>query len=328
MPRTSVSFVIPTFRRPDALRTTLDAVLAVEHSSALCEVIVVDNAGDPATEEVVRRHAGSSIPVRYVTESRGGVASARNHGARVAGGELLILLDDDIVVEPSHVRDHLELRRHYGDGLAGGNWEFATGTLTALGRTPFGRYRIALDRGFRGAPDGRQLDPNRWEVQALAACNLALSRELFWDLGGFDEEFPFAGVEDREFSLRATRSGCRLIRDDGIRLLHNDQTITLEQFCLREQRSAQTMAVLSRKHPDSERGREFAAVNGPIGFGEPVAVTAKKLTKLALATPPLIRLLHATVHALERLALGERTMARLYSGVVGVHIFRGFRGGS
>jgi GT2 family glycosyltransferase len=195
-----------------------------------------------------------------------------------------------------------------------------------LRQTPFGRYRLGLDTGFRQLPDGRRLEPGRWEVEALAACNLAISRQLFWDLGGFDEEFPFAGVEDREFSMRATRAGCRLIRDDSIQLLHNDQTMTLEQFCLREERSAQTMAVLARKHPDSARGRTFAAVNGPITAGEPARASAKKLTKLALATPPLIGLLHAAVHAIERLRLSERLMARLYSAVVGVHIFRGFRG--
>lgn len=326
MPLPSVSFVIPTFRRPDALSTTLDAVLAVKHPSEVCEIIVVDNAGERATEDVVRRAAESRIQVRYAVESRGGVARARNHGARLAGGELLILLDDDILVDPSHVRRHLEARQRYGDCLTGGDWTFATKTLEALGQTPFGRYRVALDRAFRGAPDGRQIDQDRWEVEALAACNLAISRRLFWDLGGFDEDFPFAGVEDREFSMRATRAGCRLIRDESIELRHNDQTITLEQFCLREERSAQTMAVLAQKHPDSERGQIFAAVNGPITVGQPATVIAKKLAKLALATPPLIRLLHLTVHAMERLRLGERMMARLYSGVVGVHIFRGFRG--
>ena len=96
----SVSFVIPTFRRPDALRATLDAVLAVEYPPGLCEVIVVDNAADAATEAVVRGYAGVAIPVRYVAESRGGSATARNQGARVATGELLILLDDDILVMP------------------------------------------------------------------------------------------------------------------------------------------------------------------------------------------------------------------------------------
>jgi GT2 family glycosyltransferase len=322
----SVSFVIPTFRRPEALGATLDAVLAVEHPPELCEVIVVDNAPDPATATLVRSRSDHAIPVRYEVHSRGGSASARNHGARVAAGELLILCDDDILVEPSHVTRHLETRERYGDCLVGGNWRFAQNTLEALMRTPFGRHRIALDQRFRGSPDGHPLAENCWEVETLAACNLMISRAVFWELGGFDDEFPFAGAEDREFSIRATRAGCRLIRDDGIRLLHNDQTITFQQFCLREERNAQTIAVLARKHPESERSRTFAAVNGPIRLGEPAGVSAKKLAKLMLATPPLLRLLHATVRPLERLGLSERTMGRLYSALVGVHILRGFRG--
>ncbi len=321
----TVSFVIPTFRRPDALRATLDAVVAIEYPSRLCEIIVVDNAGDEASAAVVRSYAGSAIPMRHVVQTSGGSARARNHGARIADGDLLILLDDDILVEPSHVRRHLDTRELYGDCLAGGNWQFAAGTLAALGGTPFGRYRVALDRRFRGTPDGRQLDRDRWDVDALAACNLTISRRLFWELGGFDEEFPYAGVEDREFSMRAVAAGCRLIRDDGARLLHNDQTITLAQFCVREERSAQTMAVLARKHPDAERSRTFANVNGPITAEDSPAAIAKKLLKSLLATPPLIRLMHAAVPAVEKLQLSERSMERLYSAVVGVHIFRGFR---
>lgn len=324
----TVSFVIPTFRRPDALRATIGRVLAVEHPAELCEVIVVDNDGVGAAEAVVRSYAGSRIPVRCEVEPRGGVARARNHGARQAVGELLIFCDDDILVEPSHVQRHLSARARYGDCLVSGKWRFAPGTLEALGRTPFGRYRIALDQRFRGLADGRRLEGERWEVEAFEANNLLISRRLFWDLGGFDEEFPFAGIEDRELSMRATRAGCRMIRDDSIRLLHNDQTVTLEQFCLREERSAQTIGVLARKYPDVERGATFTAVNGPITASDPLARVAKKVVKQLLATPALIGLLPRLVHALERLRLGERAMARLYSGVVGVHIFRGFRAAS
>lgn len=324
MPPT-VSFVIPTFHRPDALRATLDAVLAVDYPPDACEVIVVDNAEDLATERMVRAYMGGTIPVFYEAEARGGSARARNHGARVAAGELLILLDDDILVESSHVRQHLETRERYGDCLIGGTWKFAPETVKALKRTPFGRYRSALDDRFRGTPDGRQLDRHCWQVDGLAACNLLISRDLFWQLRGFDEEFPFAGAEDRDFSMRAIQAGRQLIRDDANRLLHNDQTVTLQQFCLREERSAQTAAVLARKHPQDERGRSFAAVNGPISLRDPIGLTAKKLVKLALAPSPVIRLLHATVPMAERLPLSPRTMGQVYSRLIGVHIFRGFR---
>jgi hypothetical protein len=54
-------------------------------------------------------------------------------------------------------------------------------------------------------------------------------------------------------------------------------------------------------------------------------VTVKKLLKVMLETPPMMRLLHAGVRASERLGLGEPAMGRLYSGLVGIHIFRGFR---
>ena len=321
----SVSFVIPTFRRPDALRTTLDAVLAVEYPSELCEVIVVDNAGDEATEAVVRSYC--EVADTRALRGRRPAAARRARATTAPGsraGELLILCDDDIVVEPSHVRTHLDTREQYGDCLAGGNWDFAPSTLAALQGDAVRPLPLALDRRFHGVPDGRQLDGDRWEVEALRRLQPGDLAAPVLGARRIRRGVSVRRVEDREFSMRAIRAGGRVIRDDGIRLLHNDQTITFEQFCLREERSAQTIAVLARKHPDAERSRTFTAVNGPITDGDRPVAIAKKLFKRLLATPPLISC--CTDGARRREARAWRPdMGRLYSGVVGVHIFRGFR---
>jgi glycosyltransferase involved in cell wall biosynthesis len=49
----SFSIVAPTFRRPDALRKTLQAVLSVEYEPGRYEVIVVDDGDDDSTARVI-----------------------------------------------------------------------------------------------------------------------------------------------------------------------------------------------------------------------------------------------------------------------------------
>jgi GT2 family glycosyltransferase len=323
----TVSFVIPTHRRADALRQTLERVTAVEHPPDALEVIVVDNAGERATEQVVAAFGAGAVPVRYERATEGGAAAARNHGARVSRGELLILLDDDILIEPSHVARHLKLRSSYGDCVSGGDWRLPDETITALQHTPFGRFRLALERRYRDGEPGESLDPDRWQVPMLAACNLALVRDRFLELGGFDERFPYAGVEDRELSMRIRIAGLRLIRDDSIRLVHNDQLLTIEQFCAREQRSAATVAVLARIHPEADRGRAFAAVNGPVSRTDPPGLVARKLIKSVLAVPAAAVTTRWALGAVEPM-LSDRVLARLYAALVGVHIQQGFRDGA
>jgi GT2 family glycosyltransferase len=320
----TVSFVIPTHRRPDALRQTLARITLVEHPPDALEVIVVDNAGERATEQVVAAFVAGSVPVRYERSPEGGAAAARNHGARVAGGELLILLDDDVLIEPSHVRRHLELRQRYGDCVSGGDLRLSEEVVDALQRTPFGRFRLALERRYRAGEPGEPLGAERRQVPMLASCDLAIARERFLALGGFDERFPYAGVEDRELSTRMCDAGLRLIRDDSIHLAHNDRRLTLEQFCAREERSAATVAVLARIHPEADRGREFAAVNGPVSRADRPGLVARKLVKRALAVPPVTAVAFRVVHAISRVA-PDRMLIPMYQALIGAHIQRGFR---
>src|SRR5688500_16831171 len=91
---TFVSMVIPTFRRPEALRATLESVMAIDYPADAYEVIVVDDGSGDRTPEVVRSFERPAPRVRCVEQPNSGVARARNQGAALATGELLIFLDD------------------------------------------------------------------------------------------------------------------------------------------------------------------------------------------------------------------------------------------
>ena len=79
-----ISFVVPTFRRPDALRVTLETLLRVDYPAERMEIVVVDDADEKRTREAIASLSDRSVEITYLGQSSSGVATARNRGARAA----------------------------------------------------------------------------------------------------------------------------------------------------------------------------------------------------------------------------------------------------
>jgi GT2 family glycosyltransferase len=317
----SFSVVVPTFRRPDALQLTLDALAALRYPDGHVEVVVVDDGSGDATPHVVRGRDG----VRLVQRANGGAAAARNAGAREATGDYVLFVDDDIIVESEHLMRHVAVHDRHPNALVNGEWQFAPWTVKALAATPFGRYRLALEEEFRAGAPMQKLADGCLRLEVIPSQDLSLRRELFWRIGGFDEDFPAAGAEDQEFSYRAREAGAMLLRDPSIRMLHNDSRVSLEDFCRREERSARTVPFLARRYPQAGAAVSYAAVNAAISRADTSGATARKLVKSGLAREPFLGLLRATIHGLERIGVSDQLLKRSYATLAGLHIFRGYR---
>jgi GT2 family glycosyltransferase len=321
------SIVVPTFRRPAALRQTLAALLALDYESDRYEIIVVDDDGGCAAADVVRQQDPGAVSVRVETQLQMGAARARNRGAQVASGDVLLFCDDDMMLAPGDLRARAETLSRHSDVAVSAAWQFGPGQMRALRASPFGRYRIELERRFQREVAGEALadDPECLRMELVAANNLALRRARFWEVGGFDEAFPFAGAEDQDFSLRARAAGMTLLLDTRILCFHNDNRLTIDHYCAREQRSAQTMAVLARKYPEQLASSRYVRENRPVERGDPPGLLAKKLLKAALATGPSLAAIHRLVRLLELAHVPDGQLRRAYSGLLGLHLFRGFR---
>jgi glycosyltransferase involved in cell wall biosynthesis len=326
-PLPTVSIVVPTYRRPDALGRTISALVDQDYPADRYEVIVVDDgSGDSTPDVVAALQETSGAKLIYLRQDNAGAATARNHGARAASGELLIFVDDDIVVERSHIRDHLRARGD-GDPLVNGHWEFPDELTEALEATPFGRFRLGVERWVKDGIVKVAVEEFLESPSAVTACNLSVRKDAFWQLGGFDEDFPFAGYEDQELSFRAVNAGRSLLYDRRIHLLHNDQRLTLGQFCERQRRGACTAVYLARRHPAEFAARPIITENGPLVRQDPIPVMAKKTLKRLMTWRPALRAIHAGVHGLEKLAPDSRLLQRAYWSLAGLHIFLGVRDG-
>src|ERR1017187_1820515 len=95
-----ISICICTFNRSQSLRRTLDSLTSQNDIKAgTVEVLIVDNNCTDDTQEMVEAFR-ERLPIRRVTESRQGLAHARNKAVLEFRGDVLLFTDDDIRLGP------------------------------------------------------------------------------------------------------------------------------------------------------------------------------------------------------------------------------------
>ena len=117
MGRPSISVVIPTRGRPQAISRCLAALGRTALSAAEIEMIVVGDGMDVSPPPPV---AGESIPVVWLRQPHRGPAAARNAGAAAASAPVLAFTDDDCAPTPDWVEQILTRSSTEPNAVIGG----------------------------------------------------------------------------------------------------------------------------------------------------------------------------------------------------------------
>lgn len=247
-----VTVIMPTFNNSAMLATTLSAFEHVRFP-ATAELIVVDNNSPDDTADVVRCFSGR-LPVRYTFEPKQGISPAKNRGAALAAGQLLIFTDDDVRPDPAWIETYLFAHGRNPTGL------FWGGPVVSdfEGPVPDQRLLRIAPPSVKGLSLGtkeRVLDANEWFIGANWAC----TRESFSDVGGFDETLGLnaaAGVvlasEETDLQIRLRAAGYRALYLPPASLRHvvRSGKCTLEHVAAR----AEAWGRYSRRNAPVERG--------------------------------------------------------------------------
>lgn len=160
------------------------------------EVIIVDNGSTDGTLTVVQEwidrepHAASLIRVVDAGPTPG-IPRARNIGAREAQGRIIAFCDADDEVGDEWLASFITALE--SDALAGG------------GLTP-----VTVDGMPWPGTFGDGL-PSTSYLPHVGNCNCAMTRTLFFAVGGYDESLPRYGFEDVELSWRVQEAGYPLL---------------------------------------------------------------------------------------------------------------------
>jgi GT2 family glycosyltransferase len=178
-PATSV--LIPTLRRPERLRTCVDALS--RQSMPPTEVVVVWQGDDTASRDAAAALARTRrVPLRIVHCPEPGIVPAENAGLAASTGDIVLLIDDDAVAPPDWLARHLRCYAEPDVGAVGGpimNHRPDGAPFAERDAWPIGRLT------WFGRPIGNMHDhPAAWrarppiDVDHLSGCNLSARRRL------------------------------------------------------------------------------------------------------------------------------------------------------
>lgn len=205
--------VIPT---RDARDLLADCLASLERQDVPAEVVVVDNASNDGTGEMVRTRFPSVRVLRL--ERNAGFGRAVNAGVAAAGeADVVVLVNNDTVCAPGFLRRLLEPLTDPAVGMVAGVLQQggAPGLVDSAG--------IELDVTMRSwdAAWNRPLAEVGALPEPVGPCGgaAAYRAAAFQAVGGFDEAF-FAYWEDVDLALRLRLEGWRCVRAPEAQALH------------------------------------------------------------------------------------------------------------
>ena len=196
-----VSVIIPTYNEEEDILKVLEHTASLEYKNK--EVIVVDSGSTDNTREIVEKFSKKYRFVRLIKQKkREGVSSARNLGIKESKGQILIILNADVLLLPDFIK---KIIKHYENG-AGFVLVHARARNNNYVTT---RFVNASQEYFYGNNTG-----------IVWTEGFSCLRKAAFDAGLFSAVGKSAGGEDAIFGENLERRGYKKVFDYSINVEH------------------------------------------------------------------------------------------------------------
>jgi glycosyltransferase involved in cell wall biosynthesis len=208
----SVSVVVPAYNAAHTLGVCLSALSSQDYPAGLYEVIVVDDGSSDSTRETIK-----GFRVRYARQENRGPATARNRGAAMASGEILLFTDSDCVPDQGWMR---EMVAPFGDPEV----MAVKGAYRTEQRSVVARFsQIEFEERFEMLKRASSID-------MVDTYSAGFRKKAFDGMKGFDTSFPAANNEDTELSYRMSMAGFRMVFNPRAVVRHLNHPATVARY--------------------------------------------------------------------------------------------------
>lgn len=198
-----LSVIIPVHNCPEILRECI-SWLKHSHCSEEYELIVVDDASTDNTVEVAEELGARVVCL----QKNAGPAGARNAGADVANGEVLLFIDSDVGVKPETLDDIMAtFRRDPQLDAVFGSYDVSPRAGNVLSQ-----YRNLFHHFVHQTSDPQA-------TTFWAGCG-AVRTTVFRKMGGFDVNYKRPSIEDIAFGMRLSKAGGKIQLNKAIQVSH------------------------------------------------------------------------------------------------------------
>lgn len=165
----SITLTIPAYNEAGQIKELLDSVLRLDYPRDRMQVLVVSDASDDGTDEIVRRYADRGIELLRMPE-RGGKSKAENAARPLLRGEIIVNTDASIRIAPDALKPLISRFHDPGVGLASGRDVSVTrvdGEMN-VGESSYVGYEMWI----------RSLETDVWGIVGASGCFYAIRKDL------------------------------------------------------------------------------------------------------------------------------------------------------
>jgi GT2 family glycosyltransferase len=198
----AISIVIPVHNGGASFHECLSSLTKFVPDS-IEVVIVVDGGTDDSWR--LAEESGSKV-IKFPTA--GGPARARNAGAQIAQGNILFFIDADVTVSADTLNQvAIAFQTHPNLAALIGSYDDAPGATNFLSQYKNLFHHYTHQTGCEEAS-------TFW-----GACG-AIRRDVFLEIGGFDEAYRYPSIEDIELGYRLKRAGYQIRLCKNVQVKH------------------------------------------------------------------------------------------------------------